>query len=128
MANRNMVMEKRYTGTIELEEMEFYAFHGCYDTEKRVGNPFRVSLRLEVDLDAAATSDKMEDTVNYLSAYQVVAGEMQTVSNLLEHVAARILEALYVRFPAIRKATVKVSKLAPPLGGAVSASSVTLTR
>ena len=121
-------MAQKYNGTIELADMEFYAFHGCYETEKRVGNHFRVSLRLEVDLDAAAASDRMEDTVNYLAVYEAVADEMKIVSNLLEHVAARILEALYARFPAIRQAAVTVSKLTPPLGGAVGASTVPLSR
>ncbi len=119
---------KKYTGTIEIENMEFYAFHGCYDTEKRVGNHFRVSLRLAVDLNAAAQSDRIDETVNYLTVYELVAGQMSTVSNLLEHVAARILEALYARFPQLEKATVEVSKLNPPLGGPVEKTSVVLTR
>ncbi|MDR0955384.1 MAG: dihydroneopterin aldolase [Rikenellaceae bacterium] len=115
-------------GTIAIEEMEFYAFHGCYDTEKRVGNHFRVSLWIEADLGAAAASDRMTDTVNYLEVYETVAGEMQRVSNLLEHVAGRIVEAVYARFPGVEKVTVKVSKLNPPLGGPVGKTSVTLTR
>lgn len=121
-------MTTTYTGTIEIENMEFYAFHGCYDTEKRVGNHFLVSLRLETDLDAAAATDRIAETVNYLEVYQTVAAEMAVVSNLLEHVAGRIIEAVYARFPQVRKATVKVSKLTPPLGGPVGKSSVTLTR
>ena len=119
---------KKYTATIEIENMEFYAFHGCYDTEKRVGNHFRVSLWLDTDVDAAAQGDWIEQTVNYLSAYEVVAAEMHIVSNLLEHVAARIVEALYDRFPALTRVIVKVSKLSPPLGGPVEAASVTLSR
>ena len=118
----------KYRGSIELEGMEFYAFHGCYETEKRVGNHFRVSLRLETGLDAAAQTDSMDDTINYQAVYEVVAGEMKVVSNLLEHVAARIVEALYDRFPPLEKVTVKVSKLSPPLGGPVEKASVVLTR
>ena len=121
-------MEKKYTGTIEIEEMEFYAFHGCYDTEKRVGNHFRVSLWLDADLDAPARSNRIADTVNYLEVYETVAAEMAVVSDILEHVAARILDAVCARFPQIEKATVKVSKLAPPLGGPVGKTSVILTR
>jgi dihydroneopterin aldolase len=118
----------KYSGSIEIENMEFYAFHGCYDTEKRVGNHFLVTLRLEADLSAAAGSDQMADTVDYLTVYGIVAGEMRTASNLLEHVAGRILEAVYARFPQLIGATVKVSKLAPPLGGPVEKTSVILSR
>ena len=108
--------------------MEFYAFHGCYDTEKRVGNHFQVSIWLEADIDRAAGSDKVSETVNYLEVYETVAAEMKIVSNILEHVAARIIEAVYARFPQLEKVTVKVSKLAPPLGGPVKKTSVLLTR
>lgn len=121
-------MEKKYTGTIEIEDMEFYAFHGCYDTEKRVGNHFRVSLWIDTDLDAPARSNRIADTVNYLEVYETVAAEMAVVSDILEHVAARIIEAVYTRFPNLEKVTVKVSKLSPPLGGAVGKTSVSLTR
>ena len=118
----------KYTGTIEIENMEFYAFHGCYDTEKRVGNRFLVSLWLNADLDRPAAGDRVADTINYLDVYETVAAEMAVVSNILEHVAARIVEAVYARFPQLGKVTVKVSKLSPPLGGPVAKASVVLTR
>ena len=30
-------------GIIEIEGMEFFAFHGCYETERVVGNKFMVT-------------------------------------------------------------------------------------
>ena len=35
--------------TIELEQMEFRAPHGCYDLEKRVGNRYHVDLQAALD-------------------------------------------------------------------------------
>ncbi len=121
-------MDKRQTGLIEIENMEFYAFHGCYELEKQVGNRFLVSVGLEADLSEATASDEVSRTINYLEVYNLVAAEMDVPSDILEHVAGRILEALYRRFPQLAKATVKVSKMNPPLGGAVEKASVTLTR
>jgi len=121
-------MTSKYTGTIEIEDMEFYAFHGCYDTEKRVGNHFLVSVRLDTNLDLPAVSDQVIDTINYLEVYETVAAEMAAVSNILEHVAARIIEAIYARFQGLEKVQVKVSKLTPPLGGPVGKTTVVLTR
>lgn len=121
-------MASKYTGTIEIENMEFYAFHGCYDTEKRVGNHFLVSVWLHTDLDTPAATDDLYTSVNYLEVYELVRAQMGVTSNILEHVAARIVESLYARFPQLEKATVKVSKLAPPLGGPVEKTSVVLTR
>ncbi len=112
---------------IELEQMSFQAFHGCYELEKVVGNRFLVDLAIEVEAGEAAREDDLSKSVNYLTAYEVVREQMVVVSNILENVALRIIEALYGKFPEIQRVTVKVSKLAPPLGGKIEKVSVTLT-
>jgi dihydroneopterin aldolase len=120
--------EKRQTGLIEIENMEFYAFHGCYELEKQVGNRFLVTVALEADLSEAVAGDDVNRTINYLEVYNLTAAEMEIPSDILEHVAGRILDALCRRFPKLSRATVKVSKMNPPLGGPVEKASVTLTR
>lgn len=114
--------------TIELEQMEFRAPHGCYDLEKRVGNRYHVDLRLEVEVADAAERDDLLASVNYLTVYEQVAEEMQVASDILENVGWRILERLYRSFPQIVGSSVKVSKLAPPLGGKVGKVSVTVSK
>ena len=114
--------------TIELENMEFRAPHGCYDLEKVVGNRYEVTLRMEVEIGDAPESDELLKSVNYLSVYEQVAEEMQKPSNILENVALRILERIHSAFPQIVTSSIKVSKLAPPLGGKVQKVSVTLSK
>lgn len=113
---------------IELEDMEFHAKHGCYDLEKVVGNRFVVSVTIEADVSDAAGADDLSRSVNYLSVYEVVREEMTVVSNILENVALRIIDAIHERFPQAEKVTARVSKLAPPLGGKVGRVSVTMAR
>lgn len=113
---------------VELENMEFQAFHGCYELEQIVGNRFLVNLRLEADLSKAVKSDSIEDTINYLEVYQLVATQMSITSHILEHVAGRIIDTIYEHFPHVCKVSVKVSKLAPPLGGKIQSVSVTLSK
>lgn len=108
--------------------MEFYAFHGCFEEERNIGTRFRVDLQFDVDARRAQVSDNLEDTVNYLSVYQVVKREMEIPSKLLEHVGERILDALFAEFPAIEDAVVKVSKLNPPLGGKLDAVCVEIEK
>jgi len=115
-------------GVIEIEGMEFYAYHGHFPAEQLVGNRFIVELTLFTDCSKAAKSDDLNDALNYQSAYQVVRDEMQITSRLLEHVAARILNRLYVNFISLEKARVKISKLNPPMGGQIGKVSVTLER
>ena len=41
---------------------------------------------------------------------------MEMKSHLLEHIAGRILDAIYAELKGIGKITVKVSKMNPPMG------------
>jgi len=115
-------------GLIRIEDMEFYAFHGHYKEEQIVGNHFLVDVVLETDTDKAGASDDLKDTLNYQKAYLVVKKEMDTSSNLLEHIATRILNALFSELSGIKKATVKVSKINPVMGGKIGRVSVEISR
>lgn len=109
---------------ISIEKMEFYAYHGCFEEEQKIGTWFNVDLSLEVDTSKAEKSDNIEDTVNYQSVYQVVKEQMMIPSHLLENVARRILDAVGKNFPAVSYAWVKVKKMNPPLGGVMDSVSV----
>jgi dihydroneopterin aldolase len=115
-------------GLIEIEGMKFNAFHGHFESEQIVGNEFIVNLVIETDCEKAVESDNLEDALNYQTAYEIVKKEMNITSHLLEHVAQRILNSLYVHFTTIKKAEVKISKMNPPMGGEIEKVSVTLTR
>jgi len=114
-------------GIIELEEMRFWAYHGCLEDEKKNGNLFLVDFKGETDMRAAAESDRLGDTVNYGEVYETVKAEMEKPSELLEHVAGRIVKAIAGRFPEFARFSVRVSKRRPPVGGPVQWSRVTLS-
>ncbi len=111
---------------IAIEGMEFYAYHGCFEEEKIIGTAFMVDLCFKTDTSEAEKTDELKKTVNYLKVYQVVKKEMETSSNLLEHISSRILLAVQREFPQVDWAKVKIQKLNPPLGGKMKSVSVTL--
>ena len=111
---------------IAINGMRFYAHHGCFDEERRIGTHFSVDLSFETDTATAERSDNIEDTVSYLDVYQVVKREMLVPSHLLEHVARRVGEAVMKSFPSVHSVDVKVCKLNPPLGGQMDSVSVSL--
>ena len=113
-------------GIIELEGMEFKAYHGCLEQEKVRGNQFIVDFRGELDLSAAAESDNLDDTLNYGEIYEIVADEMSVPSELLENVAGRIVKAIEKKFPELVSFSVRVSKKRPPVDGVAQWSRVTL--
>ena len=115
-------------GLIRIEQMEFYSYHGCFEEERIVGNRFIVDLEMETDMSRAFETDRIGDALNYQTAYDLIKEQMKIKSYLLEHIACRILDALFRNFPELGKATVKVSKMNPPMGGKIGSVSVELSR
>lgn len=115
-------------GQILLSGLEFYAYHGYFDEERKQGNKFEVDVTIETDLSLPAKNDNLSDTIDYGKVYAIVKEEMQIPSRLLEHVAQRIIDALKNQFPDAETFTVSVKKYNPPLDGICKYSKVTLSQ
>jgi len=113
---------------IQIEKMEFYAYHGHFREEQIVGNRFLVDLWIETDMSKPAETDNLNDAVNYQVAYKLIRKEMEKKSNLLEHIAKRILDTLFENLEGIEKLRIKISKMNPPVGGKIDSVSVLLGR
>jgi dihydroneopterin aldolase len=111
-------------GQIQLNGMEFYAYHGCYFEEQTAGNHFTVDIAMDYDMDRASHSDDLHDALNYAEVYGLVKTEMAVCSHLLEHVSRRILERLFEQFPQLISAEICVAKQNPPVGGKMQTVSV----
>jgi dihydroneopterin aldolase len=113
---------------IILENMEFHAFHGCLEHEQQLGNTFIVSVSMELDTTQAGESDDLAHTLNYQLVYDVIRGQMEIPSKLIEHAGQRILDSLFTDFPQIHSLDVHLSKLNPPLGGKVDRVTIELSK
>ena len=109
---------------IILEGLTFYANPGCYKEEQKIGTRFEVDCILEYDATAAALHDDLQLALDYQRIYRIIKEQMAIHSSLLEQVAWRLIQNLHVHLPALRKATVKISKIQPALGGNVHKVSV----
>ena len=69
-----MKLQKSY---VCLEHLRFHAYHGVFQQERMVGNDYDVSLRLGYPLATAMQSDRVEDTLNYATVFQLVKEEME---------------------------------------------------
>jgi len=115
-------------GQIQIENMEFYAFHGHFKEERIVGNKFIVNLTIETEMSKPAESDNLKDAVNYQRVYEIVKSQMEEKSYLLEHIAGRIIDAIYAEMKGIENITVKVSKMNPPMGGKIGSVSIVMSK
>jgi len=114
-------------GLISLEGMEFFAYHGYYDEEQKIGNKYAIDLTIDTYLGSAAKSDRLKDTINYEELYQLVLKVMQTKHRLLEHVAYEIIEKVKETYAIVNKVTVGVSKYNPPIGGICERAKVVIS-
>ena len=109
---------------ITLRDVCFHAFHGVMPQEKSVGTDFLINLRIGYPLQSAMESDSLEDTISYAAVYDLVADEMRVPSNLLEHVAGRIANALVRAYPEISSIDLELMKRNPPMGADCAGASV----
>jgi dihydroneopterin aldolase len=89
--------------TIELLGLELHGFHGVLEQERREGQRFLVDVWLDPLGDAGASSDRIEDAVDYRRVVAIV----QEVSDgrayhLLEALATALAEELLERLAAGR--------------------------
>jgi len=111
---------------IAIENMEFHAFHGCFEEEQIIGNSFIVDIYMETDTEEAELSDDLDKTVNYADVFELIKKEMSVKSKLLEHVGRRIMNAVEQTYPQIEAIELKIAKMNPPIGGKVESVSLTL--
>lgn len=111
---------------ILLKEIRCYAYHGVAPQENLIGNEYIIDLKLKVDINKAAQTDEVADTVNYAEVHQVIMAEMAVPSKLLEHVGGRIIEKLFQQFPVLEEIELHLSKRNPPMGADVESAGIEL--
>jgi dihydroneopterin aldolase len=114
-------------GIIKVENIRVFANHGCLAEETKIGSDYRVDLEVKANLQTSAKTDKLSDTVDYVFLNRVIREEMEKPSHLLETVAKRILMRIFREDTAVKKATVLVSKINPPIGGDVEMVTIKMT-
>lgn len=109
---------------IGLEGMEFYAYHGVYEEERKVGGRYIIDVFVNTDAKQAQLFDDLNGTVNYEQIYKAVEQNMQQPVKLIEHLARKIIDD--IRLFVVKEDTirVKIRKIHPPLGTKVEASVV----
>jgi dihydroneopterin aldolase len=115
-------------GTIQVNNIKLYAFHGCLDEEAKIGSEYKVDVEVKADLKKSSKTDALIDTVDYVHLNLIVKEEMAIRSKLLEEVAQRILDRIFKEISMVKKAKVSVAKINPPIGGNVEEVVIILTK
>ena len=111
-------------GTIKLKNIRTFSYHGCLVEEGKIGSDYSVDLEINTNLKLSSESDNLKDTVDYVHLNRIVVEEMAIRSNLLEHVAQRIINRSLTELETVSKIKVGVSKINPPIGGDVESVTI----
>ena len=109
---------------IILKDICLFAHHGVLPQERVVGAYFTLNLRIQTDFSRALATDDLGGTISYAEVYDVVRAEMAMPSRLLEHVAGRICQAIFDRFPAAEAIHLEILKENPPMGAECAGAGV----
>ena len=111
-------------GIIKLKNIRTFSYHGCLVEESKIGSDYIVNLEIKTDLRKSSETDDLKDTVDYVLLNKIVVEEMAIRSQLLEHVAHRIITRIFAEIASVSRIIVAVSKINPPIGGDVEAVTI----
>jgi dihydroneopterin aldolase len=114
---------------IFLKGLVVYARHGVMRHEGKVGQNFIIDIELTVDLQKAAGSDRLADTVSYGDVAEIAASAFTAKAcKLVEAAAGLVADALLAEFPSVSQLRVTVHKPHAPVPATFADVGVTLTR
>ncbi len=106
-----------------------HAYHGVMQHEAKVGQSFRLDLKLSIDLAEASRSDKLRHTVSYdLVVETAIKAFCARRYRLVEAAAGAVGEAVLERFSQVRAVSVTVHKPHAPIAATFDDVGVTIER
>ena len=89
---------------IFVKGLALHAYHGVMPHEAKVGQTFTIDLELDIDLSAAARSDKVADTVSYDQVGRTARAKRSAPQRfrLIEAAAGAVADAVLAAFPRVR--------------------------
>ncbi len=95
--------------TIHLNDVQFYGYHGLYKEEQKLGNNFIVNISIDF-FPSVNKITAIEETIDYVSVYNIVKQRMQTPTPLLETIVGDIADAIFTQFKLAQKVNIQITK------------------
>ncbi len=109
--------------------LSLHAYHGVMPYEGKVGQTFTIDLILDIDLSAAARSDKVVDTVSYDKVVECATGAFCSQKfKLIEAAAGKVADSVLAKFATVRAIEVTIHKPHAPIAATFADVGVTIAR
>jgi 7,8-dihydroneopterin aldolase/epimerase/oxygenase len=117
------------TGRIEIRDLRALGLHGVLEHERGQVQPFSCDVDAWLDIGRAASSDALDDTIDYgemsaLVKHAVAESSYLLIERLVNEIADKLLEA----YPRLERVSVTVRKLHPPVRVDVGSIGVTVVK
>ena len=94
---------------IYLNDLIFNGFHGVYPAEKKIGNTFKLDLRIQLT-PTTKTIDQLDQTIDYVQVYALIQKIMAVPTPLLETIVTNIADQILAAHPMAESVYVKITK------------------
>ena len=101
--------------SIQLQSLQFHAYHGFYEEELIIGNDFELNLTVTYQPMEEIQGATIDNIINYVSLYALVKERMQQPTALLETIAMDIARQILSEFSAAEEVNISIHKLHPPI-------------
>lgn len=114
---------------IHIENLEFFARHGVFPEETKLGQKFIVSLTMYMNTRKAGKSDNLKVSVDYGAVSHFITDYMKENTFLLiEAAAENLVRELLLHFPLVKGIDLELKKPWAPIGLPVEYASVKISR
>lgn len=104
-------MAQALSDRIILRDLQAFCKLGIYDHERILGQSLLIQLELELDLNLAAKSDNVRDSIDYVAVSLAIRQLAQNKNFLLiEHLAHEIITMLFAKFNKLEGVLIEVNK------------------
>ena len=105
---------------LTIKNVEYYAYHGVKEEERKLGGKYQVDVDMYYDAKSAIINDDVNYALNYEEAMFCISSII-TEENYawVETIVSEILSGLMDKFDFLQKATVRVRKLTVPMRRAI---------
>ena len=111
-------------GLITVEGVRVFAYHGHLPEEAVLGGHFIVNVWVEADTAEVEKTDDLNHTVDYVKIIDIVKEQMAIRADMIEVPAKRIVDAI-LPLNKVKKVTVELEKVLPPIDASFDKISVT---
>ena len=112
--------------TIHLNKLKIFAYHGVHAEEAIIGTDFEVSVT--VSFNAPKKIEQLNDTINYVTIYEIIKLHFAQPEKLLETLAQNITQEIHKIDSRITSINITIDKLNAPISNFIGTVGVTYSK